>query len=301
MNIILNNIFILIGGLFLSVVNFFGNLTFSISELEIKDLEIFNKANLHIYSEKSKNEETQLNKIRDRLLEYMLTKLTIGTILTIALLLLISGNLEFFGMFSTIMAMIYVFIFYYPTIKEQRNYSDVNQELPYALRHMGIELKSGKGLHDALIAIKNSNYGSLSKEFNRVLEEVKFGSSTEESLLAMSNRVNSDGLSKATQQIISTLRVGGNLSDTLNIIASDITFDMHIRIKEYSQKLNSFILIYTFIAILTPVISLIILMAGSTVMGDVISADLLLIIYSVFFPMIVMFMGLFVKKLEPKI
>ena len=76
---------------------------------------------------------------------------------------------------------------------------------------------------------------------------------------------------------------------------------MQIKLKEYSQKLNSFILIYTFIAILAPVISLIMLMASSTVMGDVISSNLLLLIYSVFFPMIVMFMGVFIKKLEPKI
>ena len=43
------------------------------------------------------------------------------------------------------------------------------------------------------------------------------------------------------------------------------------------------------------------LMAGSTVMGDVISSDLLIVIYGIFFPMIVMFMGIFIKKLEPKI
>ena len=85
------------------------------------------------------------------------------------------------------------------------------------------------------------------------------------------------------------------------MIAQDISFDMQIKLKEYSQKLNSFILIYTFIAILTPNIALIMLMAGSTVMGDVISSELLLIIYALFFPMIVMFMGVFIKKLEPKI
>ena len=81
----------------------------------------------------------------------------------------------------------------------------------------------------------------------------------------------------------------------------DITFDMQIKLKEYSQKLNSFILIYTFIAILTPVISLIMLMAGSTVLGDVISSGLLFVIYGLFFPSIVIFMGVFIKKLEPKI
>ena len=60
-------------------------------------------------------------------------------------------------------------------------------------------------------------------------------------------------------------------------------------------------MIYTFIDILTPVISLIMLMAGSTVLGDIISSGLLFVIYGLFFPSIVIFMGVFIKKLEPKI
>ena len=204
-------------------------------------------------------------------------------------------------MYLVIVGMFYVFLIYYPKIKEQQSYSDLNQELPYALRHMGIELKSGKGLHDTLLTIKDANYGTFSKELTRVLEEVKFGKSTEESLLDMSKRVKSDGLSRAVQQIVGTLRVGGNLAYSLEIIAKDISFEMQIKLKEYSQKLNSFILIYTFIAILAPVISLIMLMAGSTGMGDIISSSMLFLIYGAFFPMIVMFMGIFIKRLEPKI
>ena len=166
---------------------------------------------------------------------------------------------------------------------------------------MGIELKSGKGLHDTLRTIRNSDYGSFSKEINRVLEEVKYGKSTEDSLLEMSERIKSEGLTRAIQQIVGTLRVGGNLAYSLDIIAKDISFEMQIKLKEYSQKLNSFILIYTFIAILAPVISLIMLMAGSTVMGDVISGNLLILIYALFFPMVIILMGIFIKKLEPKI
>ena len=166
---------------------------------------------------------------------------------------------------------------------------------------MGTELKSGKGLHDTLITISRSNYGSLSDEFNRVLEEIRYGKSTEESLYLLSDRVKSDGLSRAVHQIVGTLRVGGNLANSLNVIAEDITFDMQIKLKEYSQKLNSFILIYTFIAILAPVILLIMLMAGSTVMGDIVSGDILLILYIFFFPLIVVFLAIFMKKLEPKI
>jgi flagellar protein FlaJ len=293
----------MIGGAFLSVINFFKGL--SSGDLKIEksknngiDTTIFSKLDLDASPTKH---ETRFDEIRNNLLKYLMKKKTIFLLFIVLILLSILTSLEISGMYLVIVVMGYIFLLTYPQMKEQRGYSDLNQELPYALRHMSIELKSGKGLHDALITIRNADYGSLSQEFSRVLEEVKFGRPTEDSLLEMSHRVKSEGLSRAIHQIVGTLRVGGNLAGSLEIIAKDISFDMQIKLKEFSQKLNSFILIYTFIAILAPVISLIMLMAGSTVMGDIISSNLLFVIYGVFFPLIVMFMGLFIKKLEPKI
>ena len=260
---------------------------------------MFSKLNFEIDKTPSKDND-RLDMLRDKLLLPLLNKyIIIGQIMLFLIILLINSELG--GIYLTLTVMTYIFVLFYPQIKKENSYSDLNQELPYALRHMAIELKSGKGLHDTFITIRNSNYGSLSREMKRVLEEIKFGKSTEDSLLEMGRRVKCEGLSRAIQQIIGTLRVGGNLSASLEIIAKDISFDMQIKLKEYSQKLNSFILIYTFIAILAPVISLIMLMAGSTVMGDIIPSGMLLIIYSLFFPLIVMFMGLFIKRLEPKI
>ena len=253
-------------------------------------------------SPKSENvENDRIELIRNILQKYLFKKRAIPILIIIFIMISCFISLELGGIYLVIMAMIYVFTVNYPQIKEKNSYSDLNQELPYALRHMGIELKSGKGLHDTLITIKNADYGSLSREFNRVLEEVKYGKPTEESLLEMSRRVKSEGLSRTIHQIIGTLRVGGNLANSLNIIAKDISFETQIKLKEYSQKLNSFILIYTFIAILAPVVILIMLMASSTVMGDIVSGNLLLIIYSLFFPTVVVFMGVVIKKLEPKI
>lgn len=302
----MNNILILIGGIFLGLINFFKSL--SLKNIQFKREKKAKEINMAIFSrlnfedvKTQKKEKTRLDDIRELLLKYLVTKVSMTIILIVCVLLILFADLEVVGMFLTITAMIYVFIFTYPKIKQERNYSDINQELPYALRQMGIELKSGKGLHDAFITIKNANYGSLSWEFSRVLEEIKYGRSTEESLLDMGDRVKSEGLTRAIQQIIGTLRVGGNLANNLEIIAKDISFDMQIKLKEYSQRLNSFILIYTFIAILAPVVSLIMLMAGSTVMGDIISSGMLLVMYSLFFPLVVLFMGVFIKKLEPKI
>ena len=302
----MNNVFIFIGSIVLGIVNFFRSLSFK--NIEFKREDKTKEINSAIFSRLKfedvkiqKKENTAIDDLREVLLRYLLNRQSIIVLAIVSILLILFTGLEVAGMFLTITAMTYIFILTYPQIKQERNYLDINQELPYALRHMAIELKSGKGLHDALITIKNANYGSLSWEFSRVLEEIRYGKSTEESLMDMAARIKSEGLTRAIHQIVGTLRVGGNLAGNLEIIAKDISFDMQIKLKEYSQRLNSFILIYTFIAILAPVISLIMLMAGSTVMGDVISSDMLLIMYSLFFPMVVLFMGVFIKKLEPKI
>lgn len=193
------------------------------------------------------------------------------------------------------------FILYYPKIKRQNDYSSFSKELPYALRQLATELRSGKSLFDSLDSVANSDYGVLSLEFSRVLEEIKYGESTENAFLNMERRVDSKALSRVIYEILTSLRIGSNLSGSLSVIADDVNFDIRMKLKEYSEKLNAFIMIYTFLAILAPVIILTMLLAASVVIGDLVPGDLVLILYGVFFPMIIVFLGFAIKKLEPKI
>lgn len=192
-------------------------------------------------------------------------------------------------------------IFYYPKIKKQNDSSSFSKELPYALRQLATELKSGKSLFDSLESVVDSDYGVLSLEFSRVLEEIKYGENTENAFLNLEKRVDSKALSRAIYEILTSLRIGANLSRHLSIIAEDVSFDMRMKLKEYSEKLNAFIMIYTFLAILAPVILLTILLAASVVIGDLVPGDLILVLYSVFFPMIIVFLAFAIKKLEPQI
>ena len=289
-------LFIRVGNFVFIFYNFIINFKFSsFKDSKEKEVETYSIAQI------KKDEQEVFNNFRGIILNNILSTKVLLLLTLIYLLLLIFIGFEISLMFIVLIMMLYIFMKFYPQIKQKRSYNDLNQELPYALRHIGIELKSGKGLHDTLITVSNANYGSFSHELNRVLEQVRYGESTENALLEMSNRVGSDGLSRSVQQIVGTLRVGGNLAHSLGVIADDISFDMHVKLKDYSQRLNSFILIYTFVAILAPVILLIMLMAASTVMGDIIPSSMVLVMYVVLFPMIVVFMGLFIKKLEPSI
>ena len=233
----------------------------------------------------------------------LLKLIFLGFIAFISICVLIALFLSFeLSMALLIAVFLIVFlIFYYPKIKNENNYSSISKELPYALRQLSTELRAGKSLFDALDSVVESDYGVLSLEFSRVLEEIKYGESSENAFLNLDKRVKSKALSRVTFEILSSLRIGSNLSNSLNILAEDVNFDMRMKLKEYSEKLNAFIMTYTFLAILAPVIVLTMLLAASVVIGDLVPGDLVLILYGLFFPMIIVFLAIMIKKLEPKI
>ena len=276
------------------------------------DENVENKAN--------QNDDNFLGNIKEKLIDVLLNNNyiqidesnfynSILRIITIAfsILTLIVALISYFvslelglAIFISIL-LIALSIFYYPKIKKQNEYASFSKELPYALRQLATELRSGRSLFDSLDSVASSDYGILSLEFSRVLEEIKYGESTENAFLNLEKRVDSKALSRTIYEILTSLRIGANLSNSLSIIADDVNFDIRMKLKEYSEKLNAFVMIYTFLAILAPVILLTMLLAASVVIGDLVPGDLILVLYSVFFPMIIVFLALAIKKLEPKI
>ena len=192
-------------------------------------------------------------------------------------------------------------IVFLPNIKRGTRSNDASKELPFALRQMATELRAGIGIHDSMRSISLSGYGPLSEEFCRALEEIKYGETTEKALIDMSDRIDSEGLQRAIYQITRTLNSGGDLAKTLSVIADDTAYELRMKLKDYAQKLNSFTMIYMFVAILFPVITMIMLIAASTVMGAFLPPIVLLIPTYFSFPAIVLFMVFIIKRLEPNV
>lgn len=221
---------------------------------------------------------------------------------TVVVVLVILGfGIEIGLVFGIVILMMSIFIVFLPKMQSGRKSSEAARELPFALRQMATELRAGIGLHDSMRSIAISGYGPLSEEFSRALEEIRYGETTEKALLDMSERINSTGLERAVYQITRTLSSGGDLARTLGVIADDTAYEMRMKLKDYSQKLNSFTMIYMFVAILGPVITMIMLIAATTVMGAILPPIVLLILYLFFFPAIVAFMAFMIMRLEPKV
>lgn len=188
-----------------------------------------------------------------------------------------------------------------PKIKEDKKQKEILKKLPYVLRQISTELKAGMGLFDAMKTIANGNYGSISQEFNITLTEIKYGENYEKAFKNLSKRTKLEIMDKVTSQIIRTLNNGGNLADILNSLADENSYNLRLKYKEYSEKLNAIMLLYMFIAVLLPVILFIMIIAATTVMGSIIKPELLLILYLFFFPLIITFMILLIKRMEPTI
>lgn len=133
----------MIGGIALSTVNFFRNL--SIENVKVKkenskefDSMIFSRMNLDVEAKPMTKKDSKFDEIRDSLLKYLFNKRVTFTLLLFGILIGSLAGVELFGIYLVVIVMCYVLILYYPQIKKERSYSDLNQELPYALRHMGI-------------------------------------------------------------------------------------------------------------------------------------------------------------------
>ncbi|MEE8358713.1 MAG: type II secretion system F family protein [Candidatus Hydrothermarchaeales archaeon] len=175
------------------------------------------------------------------------------------------------------------------------------RELPFALRHMATQLTSGSGLLETMRSVSESGYGVLSEEFKRAILEVERGATIEESFERMNLRINSEGLKKVSRQIISTIRTGGNLANTLKVMAGEISMEMRMKLKDYIQILNTFTLMYMFVVVVAPVLITTMVIAMGIAMGGLpIPADVMWALYLTFFG-IGIYMSIMIKRFEPKV
>ncbi len=129
----------------------------------------------------------------------------------------------------------------------------IDRVLPFGLRHMATELKAGVGIHDAMKDISKSDYGILSQEFERTLQDIDKGMTTEDAIQNLAERSPSDDLSRAALHMVRALRIGGDLADILSEVAEDAAFNLRMRMRDFVERLSLVSLFYMMVGIVMPV------------------------------------------------
>lgn len=143
---------------------------------------------------------------------------------------------------------------YYPHSRARARARAAEKQLPYALRHLAVLLRSGAGFYQALKMVAAGRYGVLSEELRRTVQEIDEGKSTNEALSNLAIRMRgSKGIRRAVAQLLRALRVGGRISDVIEEIAKDVAFEQRARISQYGERLNVFGIFFMFLSTVFPV------------------------------------------------
>ena len=180
--------------------------------------------------------------------EYILIRVSL-TILTFVISWLIFNSV-LAGMFISVIAiMIPPILLDRAIIRRQNKFQD--QLLDVLVLVKGA-VQSGYSLMQALDLAVNEVPAPASEEFGRVLHEVRLGISTEDALLNLSERMESDDLQIVITAIIINTQVGGNLSTVLETTIDTIRDRMQLfaeirSLTSYSRYVGNFLSLLPFI------------------------------------------------------
>jgi tight adherence protein B len=97
-----------------------------------------------------------------------------------------------------------------------------NQQLGAMLQLLSNSLKTGYAVDRALETVAAKSQPPVSTEFERVAAEITLGTSIEDSLSALLQRINSPDLEFIVTAILLHIRVGGNLAEVLDTISDTL-------------------------------------------------------------------------------
>lgn len=154
----------------------------------------------------------------------------------------------------------------YPKIKTKRISRELERDLPYALRHMLIEVRSGISLYESMVSV-SEGYGEASEEFSRIVKDINGGKPQIEALEDSIVRNPSTQYRRAMWQMINALKSGTDVSNTLETLVESMVKQQKLEVERYGKELNPYILVYLMIAVIMPSLGVTFLIVLSTFTG----------------------------------
>ncbi|MFW6013748.1 MAG: type II secretion system F family protein [Nanoarchaeota archaeon] len=163
--------------------------------------------------------------------------------------------------------LIFVITVRYPGVVSGKEAELIEGNLIFALKDLLLKVSAGTQLYDALVAVANSNYGQVSKQFERVAKQVQSGRPLDKALESMALRTSSEYMKRTVWQLVNVLKSGSNLKIALKIVISEQMQNHKEKIRSYAQELNLWSLIYMIFAVAIPTIGLTMMLILTTFAG----------------------------------
>ncbi|UCD13341.1 MAG: type II secretion system F family protein [Thermoplasmatales archaeon] len=106
---------------------------------------------------------------------------------------------------------------------------------PDFVRDLAESRRAGMTFTKAILFASKGNYGILTPEIQKISQQVSWGSSVTDALIAFSERVNTRSIQRTISLIIEASKSGGNVADVLDVAAKDAR---EIKMLEAERKTN---------------------------------------------------------------
>lgn len=143
-----------------------------------------------------------------------------------------------------------------PKIKVRKKVRDLERNLIFALRTLLIEIKSGVSLFDAINMVAAGDYGEVSKEFKKAVEEIDTGTIEEDALEKMAANNPSLFFRRAIWQIVNGLKAGADISTVMTVLVDSLAKEQRNQIRNYGSSLRILSLIYMMLGVIVPALGL---------------------------------------------
>lgn len=176
-----------------------------------------------------------------------------------------------FGAPTAISLVIFGFMYMYPSQKAKRRKTQIDDNLPFALNHLGAIATSGippKSMFELLDTF--DEYGAISDEAGEISRRVNvFGEDLTTALREVAEKSPSEDWSEVLFGIISTVETGGDLKSYLQEKADEALFEYNQQREKEIQKLSTYASFYTAILIAAPVFLVVILAVMNLLGGQI--------------------------------
>lgn len=151
-----------------------------------------------------------------------------------------------------ISAFIYFNQINYPRIFSVHKAKDIDKNLIPALQDILVQLNSGIPIYRIMTNISHSNYGEVSYEFQRIINEINSGTSQIEAIEKSGKMNLSKFFQRVLWQISNGMRAGNDMSIVIKESIKNLSDEQAIQIQNYGSQLNPMIMFYMLIAVIIP-------------------------------------------------
>ncbi|MCL4399054.1 type II secretion system F family protein [Candidatus Parvarchaeota archaeon] len=193
----------------------------------------------------------------------------------------------------------FVYFINYPKLSASKRRAKIDEKVVFAVRELMIKVGSGVPVFNALLDVSNGDYGVVSTEFKKTVEEIQSGERQDAALTNLSKRVPSQSLRRAIDIIVNSMKSGSDMRGTLTLINDMLVKKQQSDMRSYAAELTPMSMGYMLVSVVLPSLG----MSVFIILGSLAHFDIVALIYMVPAFLIlfqVFFMGM-VKSRRPAV